>query len=171
MRARWTASFIDPPYNTGNESWCYNDNVRSPLMREWLKKATPVDKEDLERHDKWLCMMWPRLQLLHELLNEDGAIFVSIDDNEVHRLRAMMDEIFGEDNSLLYHLAEEYTPRKTRLSISLRITTTSSLTRKRRWLWRPYLLQQNRKTGRAYKNRTTIRVAAGRPATIGAELL
>ena len=91
--------FIDPPYNTGNESWCYNDKVNSPLMREWIKKsANPVDKEDLERHDKWLCMMWPRLKLLHELMSEDGAIFVTIDDNEVHRLRAMMDEIFGADN-------------------------------------------------------------------------
>src|SRR3990167_6843098 len=59
--------YIDPPYNTGNEGWCYNDNVRSPLMCEWLKKsANPVEKEDLERHDKWLCMMWPRLKLLHE---------------------------------------------------------------------------------------------------------
>jgi len=93
--------FIDPPYNTGNEGWCYNDNVRSPLMREWLKKsANPVDKEDLERHDKWLCMMWPRLQLLRELLAETGAIFVTIDDNEVHRLRSVMDEIFGELNFL-----------------------------------------------------------------------
>lgn len=90
--------FIDPPYNTGNEGWCYNDNVRSPLMKEWLKKsANPVDKEDLERHDKWLCMMWPRLQLLRELLAEDGVMFVTIDDNEQHRLRSMMDEIFGED--------------------------------------------------------------------------
>jgi adenine-specific DNA-methyltransferase len=91
--------YIDPPYNTGNEGWCYNDNVRSPLMREWLKKsANPVEKEDLERHDKWLSMMWPRLKLLHELLAEDGAIFISIDDNEVHRLRGMLDEIFGEEN-------------------------------------------------------------------------
>jgi adenine-specific DNA-methyltransferase len=91
--------YIDPPYNTGNEGWCYNDNVRSPLMKEWLKKsANPVEKDDLERHEKWLCMMWPRLKLLHELLAEDGAIFISIDDNEVHRLRDLMDEIFGEDN-------------------------------------------------------------------------
>ena len=91
--------FIDPPYNTGNEGWCYNDNVRSPLMREWLKKsANPVEKEDLERHDKWLCMMWPRLKLFHELLAQDGAIFICIDDNEQHRLRAVLDEIFGEDN-------------------------------------------------------------------------
>lgn len=91
--------FIDPPYNTGNEGWCYNDKVNSPLMREWLKKsANPVDKEDLERHDKWLCMMWPRLKLLHELLAEDGAIFISLDDNEIHRLRMAMDEIFGDDS-------------------------------------------------------------------------
>src|SRR5690606_10725464 len=90
--------FIDPPYNTGNEGWCYNDNVRSPLMKEWLKKsANPVDKEDLERHDKWLCMMWPRLHLLNELLSESGSIWVACDDNEVHRLRLVMDEIFGEE--------------------------------------------------------------------------
>ncbi len=90
--------YIDPPYNTGNEGWCYNDNVRSPLMREWLKKsANPVEKEDLERHDKWLCMMWPRLQLLRELLAEGGAIFVSIADQEGHRLRGLMDEVFGEE--------------------------------------------------------------------------
>jgi adenine-specific DNA-methyltransferase len=90
--------YIDPPYNTGNEGWCYNDNVRSPLMREWIKKSgNPVEKEDLERHDKWMSMMWPRLKLLHELLAEDGAIFISIDDNEVHRLRSIVEEIFGED--------------------------------------------------------------------------
>jgi len=88
--------YIDPPYNTGNEGWCYNDNVNSPLMKEWLKKnANPVDKEDLERHDKWLCMMTPRLKLLHELLAEDGAIFVSIDDNEFENLKCLMDEIFS----------------------------------------------------------------------------
>ena len=90
--------YIDPPYNTGNEKWVYNDRVNSPLMQDWLKKNSPVDGEDLERHDKWLCMMWPRLHLLKELLADDGAIFVSIDDNEVHHLRMLMDEIFGEGN-------------------------------------------------------------------------
>lgn len=90
--------YIDPPYNTGNEGWVYNDKVNSPLMREWLEKHSPVDGEDLERHDKWLCMMWPRLHLLRELLRDDGVIFVSIDDNEVHHLRMMMDEVFGEEN-------------------------------------------------------------------------
>ena len=90
--------YIDPPYNTGNEGWVYNDKVNSPLMKEWLKANGPVDDEDLERHDKWLCMMWPRLHLLKELLSEDGVIFVSVDDNEHHHLRMLMNEIFGEDN-------------------------------------------------------------------------
>ena len=90
--------YIDPPYNTGNEGWAYNDKVNSPLMKAWLKENAQVDGDDMERHDKWLCMMWPRLHLLKELLAEDGVIFVSIDDNEQHHLRLLMDEIFGEDN-------------------------------------------------------------------------
>ncbi len=89
--------YIDPPYNTGNEGWIYNDKVNSPLMKAWLKENAAVDGEDLERHDKWLCMMWPRLHLLKELLSEDGVIFISIDDNEQHYLRMLMNEIFGED--------------------------------------------------------------------------
>ena len=88
--------YIDPPYNTGNEDWKYNDNVNSPLIKEWLGKVVGVD--DLERHDKWLCMMWPRLQLLKELLSDDGVIFISIDDNEQFRLMAIMEEIFGMNN-------------------------------------------------------------------------
>jgi adenine-specific DNA-methyltransferase len=88
--------YIDPPYNTGNEGWIYNDRVNSPMMRDWLGRT--VDRDDLTRHDKWCCMMLPRLKLLRELLTDDGAIFVSIDDNEVHRLRSLMDEVFGEEN-------------------------------------------------------------------------
>ena len=88
--------YIDPPYNTGNEGWAYNDNVNSPLMKDWLGKV--VDRDDLTRHDKWLCMMLPRLKLLRELLRDDGAIFVSCDDNEVHHLRSLMDDVFGEGN-------------------------------------------------------------------------
>ena len=90
--------YIDPPYNTGNEGWCYNDNLNAPLMKRWLRDNGEVDREDEERHDKWLCMMWPRLNLLRDLLAENGVIFVSIDDNEVHRLRMIMDEIFGAGN-------------------------------------------------------------------------
>jgi adenine-specific DNA-methyltransferase len=88
--------YIDPPYNTGNQKWVYNDNVNSPMMKEWLGKV--VDKDDLCRHDKWTCMMLPRLKLLKELLHDDGVIFISIDNNEVHNLRLLMDEVFGEEN-------------------------------------------------------------------------
>ena len=84
--------YIDPPYNTGNEGWVYNDNVNSPMIQEWLGKT--IDRDDLTRHDKWLCMMTPRLKLLRELLTLDGGIFISIDDNEVHNLRLLMDEVF-----------------------------------------------------------------------------
>ncbi|MEX0655323.1 MAG: site-specific DNA-methyltransferase [Phycisphaeraceae bacterium] len=87
--------YIDPPYNTGNEGWVYNDNVNSPEIRQWLDKTVGKEAEDLSRHDKWLCMMYPRLALLKEFLREDGAIFISIDDNEVHSLRLLMNEVFG----------------------------------------------------------------------------
>ena len=87
--------YIDPPYNTGNEKWVYNDAVNSPEMQRWLGKVVGAEAEDLSRHDKWLCMMYPRLSLLKDFLTEDGVIFVSIDDNEVHNLCAIMDEIFG----------------------------------------------------------------------------
>jgi adenine-specific DNA-methyltransferase len=88
--------YIDPPYNTGGD-WCYNDAVNAPLMREWLKReANPIEKDDLLRHDKWLCMMWPRLHLMKELLSENGILAVAIDDNEVSNLACLLDEIFGE---------------------------------------------------------------------------
>jgi adenine-specific DNA-methyltransferase len=90
--------YIDPPYNTGNEDWVYNDNVNSPIIREWLGEVVGKEGEMLDRHDRWLCMMYPRLALLHRFLNEDGAIFISIDDGESHRLRFLMDEIFGASN-------------------------------------------------------------------------
>lgn len=89
--------FIDPPYNTGNEGWCYNDNVNSPMIKEWLA-TNPIGLEDGLRHDKWLSMMWPRLRLLHELLAEDGSFWMTLDDNEFHHARLMLDEIFGDNN-------------------------------------------------------------------------
>lgn len=110
--------YIDPPYNTGNEGWCYNDNVNSPIIKEWLKKeGNPVDKEDMERHDKWLCMMWPRLQLLRELLSDTGVIFVSIDDNEVHRLRMIMDEVFEADKHIATVVWQKRYSRENREAI------------------------------------------------------
>ncbi len=90
--------YIDPPYNTGNENWVYNDNVNSPTIQEWMGKVVGKEGDDLTRHDKWLCMMTPRLKLLRELLTDDGTIFVSIDDNEQHHLRVLMNEVFGEGN-------------------------------------------------------------------------
>lgn len=88
--------YIDPPYNTGNTKWVYSDNIDSPVIKKWLEKT--VDSNDLSRSDKWLCMIYPRFKLLYELLKEDGAIFVSIDDDEVGNLRQVLDEIFGANN-------------------------------------------------------------------------
>jgi site-specific DNA-methyltransferase (adenine-specific)/adenine-specific DNA-methyltransferase len=90
--------YIDPPYNTGNEGWQYNDNVNSPEIKAWLNKVVGAEGEDLSRHDKWLCMMYPRLSLLKKLLSIDGGIFVSIDYNEEANLKLLMNEIFGENN-------------------------------------------------------------------------
>ncbi len=90
--------YIDPPYNTGNEGWVYNDNVNSPEMKAWLGQVVGKEAEDLSRHDKWLCMMYPRLRLLREFLTEEGSIVVSIDENEVSSLGILMDEIFGRSN-------------------------------------------------------------------------
>src|SRR5439155_21572011 len=92
--------YVDPPYNTGNENWVYNDNVNSLEIRQWLGQTVGKEAEDLSRHDKWLCMMYPRLALLKEFLTEDGAIFISIDDVEIAQLRLIMDEIFGVNNFL-----------------------------------------------------------------------
>lgn len=90
--------YIDPPYNTGNEKWVYNDKVNAPKIKEWLGRVVGPEGEDLCRHDKWLCMMYPRLRLLHELLDDDGVIFISIDDNELQNLKIIMDEIFRAEN-------------------------------------------------------------------------
>jgi site-specific DNA-methyltransferase (adenine-specific)/adenine-specific DNA-methyltransferase len=98
--------YIDPPYNTGNENWVYNDNVNDPRIRKWLGEVVGREAEDLCRHDKWLCMMYPRLALLRDFLREDGSIFVSIDDTEVGNCRLIMDEIFGARNlasNLVWH--------------------------------------------------------------------
>lgn len=87
--------YIDPPYNTGNEGWVYNDNVNSPEIAEWLGKTVGPEAEDLSRHDKWLCMMYPRLALLKQFMRDDGVLFCSIGEDEVGHLRLLMDEIFG----------------------------------------------------------------------------
>jgi len=111
--------YIDPPYNTGNESWVYNDNVSSPEIKEWLGKVVGKEAEDLSRHDKWLCMMYPRLMLLKRLLADDGVILVSIDNNEVSHLRLMMDEVFGAHSFLAEVVWQKvYSPRMDAKSFS-----------------------------------------------------
>ena len=95
-KGRVKCIYIDSPYNTGNEGWVYNDNVNDPKIKKWLGEVVGKEGEDLTRHDKWLCMMYPRLKLLQKLLAEDGVIFISIDDIEVTYLRLIMDEIFGK---------------------------------------------------------------------------
>lgn len=112
--------YIDPPYNTGNEGWVYNDNVNDPHIKAWLHKTVGKEGEDLSRHDKWLCMMYPRLKLLQKLLSEDGVIFISIDDIEYTFLKCICDEIFGNLNyqaTLIWHSRQRADNRnKTMLS-------------------------------------------------------
>ena len=144
--------YIDPPYNTGNEGWVYNDNVNSPLIKEWTKANSPVDGEDLERHDKWLCMMWPRLHLLKELLADNGVIFVSIDDNEQHHLRMLMDEIFGEDNfiaAIVWHKMDS--PKNSAIHISEDHESLLIYAQDAR-IWRPNKLPRTEEMLKRYRN-------------------
>src|SRR5437868_8015425 len=92
--------YIDPPYNTGSEEWRYNDNVNDPRIKKWLGSVVGKEAEDLCRHDKWLCMMYPRLKLLQSFLKDDGILFVSIDDNELHNCRCLLDDLFRPQNLL-----------------------------------------------------------------------
>ena len=144
--------YIDPPYNTGNEGWQYNDAVNSPEMRAWLGKAVGKEAEDLSRHDKWLCMMYPRLQLLKQFLKDDGAIFISIDDNEVANLRGLMDEIFGARNFVATIIWQKvYSPKNSARHFSedhdyILVYAKSSEK------WRPNLVSRSEEQDRAYKN-------------------
>jgi adenine-specific DNA-methyltransferase len=106
--------YIDPPYNTGNESWVYNDNVNDPKIKKWFQAVVGKEGDDLSRHDKWLCMIYPRLKLLHKLLAEDGAIFISIDDNEHANLKLISDEIFGLRNFVVNTIWQKRYSRENR---------------------------------------------------------
>ena len=112
--------YIDPPYNTGEEGWVYNDNVNDLQMKKWLGEVVGKEGEDFSRHDKWLCMMYPRLRLLHKLLSDDGTIFVSIDDNEFAHLRLICDEIFGSQNFIANFIWEKRVNRENRKVVSSR---------------------------------------------------
>ena len=109
--------YIDPPYNTGNEGWVYNDNVNSPEMKRWLQNTVGKEGEDLTRHDKWLCMMYPRLMLLKQFLRDDGSIWISMDDSEIHLLRCVMDEVFGRSRFVACNVWQKRYSRENRGAI------------------------------------------------------
>ncbi|MCM8626882.1 site-specific DNA-methyltransferase [Accumulibacter sp.] len=144
--------YIDPPYNTGNEGWVYNDNVNSPEIRKWLGEVVGKEGETLDRHDRWLCMMYPRLVLLKQFLGEDGAIFVSIDDNEVAALRLLMDEIFGAKNFVATVLWQEvYFPKNSARHLSEDHDYIVIYAAKAD-AWKPNLLPRTEEQNAAYKN-------------------
>ncbi|MFN3647607.1 MAG: site-specific DNA-methyltransferase [Gemmobacter sp.] len=143
--------FIDPPYNTGNEGWAYNDAVNAPMIREWLD-ANPIGIEDGLRHDKWCAMMWPRLRLLHELLSETGSIWITLDDNEVHRARSMLDEIFGEDNFVAACIWQKvFSPKNTAQYFS-EDHDYVLVYAKDKFSWRPNLLERTEEMEARYTN-------------------
>jgi adenine-specific DNA-methyltransferase len=108
--------FIDPPYNTGNEGWSYNDNVNSPMMKEWLS-SNPINAEDMLRHDKWCAMMYPRVTLLRELLSVNGSFWMTIDDNEVHHARCLLDDIFGQERFIASVVWQKRTSPESRVRL------------------------------------------------------
>lgn len=109
--------YIDPPYNTGNEGWVYNDNVNDPKIKKWLGDVVGKEGDDLSRHDKWLCMMYPRLKLLYKLLADEGSFWVSIDDSEVHNMRTLLDEIFGRNKFIATNIWQKRYSRENRGAI------------------------------------------------------
>ena len=144
--------FIDPPYNTGNEGWVYNDNVNDPKIKKWLGAVVGKEGEDLTRHDKWLCMMYPRLKLLQKLLADDGAIFISIDDTEISNLRLLMDEVFGANNfvtTVIWH--KNYAPKSSAKFFS-EDHDYITVYAKNKMAWIPNLLPRTEEQDKIYKN-------------------
>jgi adenine-specific DNA-methyltransferase len=159
--------FIDPPYNTGNEGWCYNDNVNSPIMKEWLS-TNPVDGEDMLRHDKWLAMMWPRLTLLRELLSERGSIWITLDDNEVHRARMVLDEIFGEENFVASCIWQKnYSPKNSAQFFSEDHDYVLVVAKDKRQ-WRPRMLERTDAMEARYSNPDNDLRGPWKPADLSA---
>lgn len=143
--------FIDPPYNTGNEGWSYNDNVNAPMIREWLNN-NPIGIEDGLRHDKWCAMMWPRLRLLRELLSNTGSLWMTLDDNEQYRARAMLDEIFGEHNFVATCIWQKnFSPKNTAQYFS-EDHDYALVYGKNAEIWRPNLLARTQEMEDRYTN-------------------
>ena len=144
--------YIDPPYNTGNEGWVYNDNVNDPKIKKWLGEVVGKEGEDLTRHDKWLCMMYPRLKLLQKLLADDGVIFISIDDTEISNLRLLMDEVFGANNfvtTVIWH--KNYAPKSSAKFFS-EDHDYITIYAKNKMAWIPNLLPRTEEQDKIYKN-------------------
>ncbi|UXA70775.1 site-specific DNA-methyltransferase [Xanthomonas prunicola] len=130
--------YIDPPYNTGNKDFVYNDRF--------------VDKTHRFRHSLWLEFMYRRLQLAKELLTDDGVIFVSIDDNEVFRLGMLMDRVFGENNFIANVIWQKvFSPKGTAQHFSDDHEYVIIYGRDKN-KWRPNLLARTAAQDRAYKN-------------------
>jgi adenine-specific DNA-methyltransferase len=159
--------FIDPPYNTGNENWHYNDNVNSPMMREWIS-SNPINKEDMLRHDKWLALMYPRIKLLHELLSDTGSFWMTLDDNEIHRARSILDEIFGEENfvaTVIWH--KNYSPKPSAQFFS-EDHDYLLIYAKDKAVWRPNLLERTEDMDARYDNPDKDKRGAWKPGDLSA---
>ena len=143
--------YIDPPYNTGNEGWVYNDNVNDPHIRKWLGEVVGAEGEDLSRHDKWLCMMYPRLKLLHRLLADNGIIFISIDDNEYVNLKMICDEIFGS-NCFVSNISWQRTYSTRNDSKGIVNEVEHILVYSKVQGWQPNKLPRTEKMNSTYKN-------------------
>lgn len=143
--------YIDPPYNTGNEKWVYNDNVNDPRISKWLGQVVGAEGEDLSRHDKWLCMMYPRLKLLQKLLSPKGVIFISIDDNELKNLICICEEIFGPQNFVANITWQRtYSPRNDSKGISNEAEHIVVFSKNPNWM--PKKLPRTEKMDKVYKN-------------------
>ena len=144
--------YIDPPYNTGNENWVYNDAVNDPRIKKWLGEVVGREGEDLSRHDKWLCMMYPRLKLLQRLLADDGAIFISIDDSEYASLKLICDEIFGYINFIDTVVWEKrYSPQNAAKWLS-EVHDFILIYAKNKEIWHPHLLERTDEMNARYRN-------------------
>lgn len=162
--------YIDPPYNTGNEGWVYNDNVNDPHIKKWLGEVVGAEGEDLSRHDKWLCMMYPRLRLLHQLLSSKGVIFISIDDNECENLKLICDEIFGRSCfAANVSWQRAYSPRNDSKGIVSEVEHI--LVYSKNSEWQPNRLPRTQEMDSLYKNPDNDIVAwtSGDPCAPGAK--
>ena len=143
--------YIDPPYNTGNEKWVYNDNVNDPRVLKWLGQVVGAEGEDLSRHDKWLCMMYPRLKLLQRLLSDDGVIFISIDDTECANLKCICDEIFGS-NCFVSNISWQRTYSMRNDAKGIPAEVEHILVYSKKIDWQPQKLERTKTMDSKYKN-------------------